>query len=165
MNYDEPSHTDDRPIEDDCYPYSRCSGPGPDDDFAPDDELPDWLQRAIEQEEERLWIEELARQHEAKKHEESIMSVKPKTFCYHFNLCGSRSMAPGDIFAQVVASSPAEAVRILRENVMDQCDVGGIEGREDGHELEYVTAYINPDCITDAQIDEVTKLSPDESQH
>jgi hypothetical protein len=63
--YDENrAHSDDGPIDDDeGYPYSRCSGPGPDDDFAPEEELPEWLQFAIEAEEEER-INELARQHE-----------------------------------------------------------------------------------------------------
>jgi hypothetical protein len=75
-NYDEyrPAHLDDSPIEDDeSYPPLRNPGPGTDDDFAPDDELPEWLQFAIEAEEEER-INELARQHE-----EQQRNKAPKT--------------------------------------------------------------------------------------
>ena len=67
-NYDEylPAHLDDGPIDDECYPPVRGMKALYDNDDH-EDELPEWLQRAIEAEGERQRIEELLRQHEAER--------------------------------------------------------------------------------------------------
>lgn len=68
---------------------------------------------------------------------------------YHFSF-GNSYPGPIGYCARVKADSPDEAVEILRESISHEF---GIPYNSSGR-IEYAEAYLNPDAITVADIDE-----------
>lgn len=90
-------------------------------------------------------------------------SKKPKAkkkYSYHFSL-GNSNDGPIGYCARVVATSPKEAVELLREIIAEEQEIEKCGTDAQNDRCEYIEAYINPGAITEKDIDEVNDVDED----
>ena len=78
---------------------------------------------------------------------------------FHFN-CGNSTDGPVGFCVLVKAFTKKEALKILRERILDTNPLEPIDDQD--HQIEYANAYINVDNITIKDIDDWEWADDDE---
>lgn len=88
-----------------------------------------------------------------------LRDVPQPLYSYHFSL-GNSSEGPIGYAGRVIATSRQEAIQILKDSLPESVTIPASHSPANGRYIEYLEVYLNPEAISEADIDEEERHNP-----